>query len=194
MGEIQRGITKPPLWDDNSPWSACILEGTAESEGFWDEHVRHPALAWLAAGKKGNPTAPGEESARQIIKEHSPESSPSPRRRRGRRGSRGGRGGRRQDQGKHAKDEREETPPPPPYKSQRRGNRDGAEPKGKGKGNKRTTKARKYDSTVDGKPLCFAWNAKTGKCTEFKGPCVNGRVHACTNCRSPNHRASENKC
>ena len=66
---------------------------------------------------------------------------------------------------------------------------------GKGKSKYKGSKgARKFSMTVDNKPLCCAWNDKTGRCTELQGACANGRVHACTNCRSPNHRACDMRC
>ena len=55
-------MVAPPLWDAKSPWSACFLAGTLDTETYWEEHIRHPALAWLAAGRHGAPLSPEEES------------------------------------------------------------------------------------------------------------------------------------
>ena len=44
------------------PWSACFRLAAADT-AFWDEQVRHPAAAWVAAGSRGAPLAPDEKVA-----------------------------------------------------------------------------------------------------------------------------------
>ena len=53
-------LPTPPMgWDPAEPWS-LVLQAVAGDDKFWDDQVRHPAAAWVAAGAKGVPTTPEE--------------------------------------------------------------------------------------------------------------------------------------
>ena len=41
-------------YSEQKPWSACFRLAAADT-AFWDEQVRHPAAAWVAAGSRGAP-------------------------------------------------------------------------------------------------------------------------------------------
>ena len=193
-GDVARGIAAPPLWDKASPWSAAFLEGTSEREAFWDDQVRHPALAWMAAGRHGSPAAFEETAAARAVRDSSP--------RRPRDGQRSAAGPDRpwgMGTSKKAENRRwkRESDAPAPSGDAAKRQRQELKGKGRGKGKEKSQqerRTRKFVSTQDGKPLCFAWNDGQGKCAEPHGPCANGRAHACTNCRSPNHRACDKKC
>jgi hypothetical protein len=64
--DIVRGVPAPPDFSAAAPWS-CVLRLAAAHTAFWDEQVRHPGAAWMAAGGRGAPTAPEEEVARSHI-------------------------------------------------------------------------------------------------------------------------------
>ena len=189
-GDVTRGVTPPPLWNKDAPWSAAFLEGASDREPFWDDQVRHPAVAWMASGRKGSPTALEDESAARALRDASPRrvrdapNSPPTSRPWGQGHSRTAVVRRlRRESGKGAEAQTPQKRPRTEGKGQ-----------GKGKSKDGGKSGRKFTTTQDGKPLCFAWNAAQGKCSAATGPCANGRVHACTTCRSPNHRACDRKC
>ena len=189
-GDVARGITAPPLWDAAAPWSAAFLVGILESEHFWDDQVRHPAIAWMAGGKRGLPLAPTEEAARRTVRDFSPAKQPRKPNTWGEGRSNWADERRKKREGGSKRQYEEESHQQQAAKKQR------TEEKGKGKkgGGTGKDKEPKYRTTSDGKPLCFSWNGKYGKCADVTGACPSGRVHACTTCRSPNHRAADGKC
>ena len=45
-------LPSPPMgWDPAEPWS-LVLQAVAGDDKFWDDQVRHPAAAWVAAGAR----------------------------------------------------------------------------------------------------------------------------------------------
>ena len=202
-GEIARGLKEPPLWNKSLPWSASFLCGIGETEQFWDEHVRHPATAWLAGGRRGIAMSTEESRARESLRTSLPDINAPP--------ALGQEGrGRGKGKGQFSKQDvhKEVRKAVRKFARQNPGSKGGQansfnsdgyyqrntnsqnQQKGGKKGKKSGGKGHKYDRTADNKPLCFAWN--TNGCVQ--GPCVNGRVHACTNCRSEHHRACDGKC
>ena len=185
-GDIARGLAAPPLWNPSSPWSACFIQGCDDSEQFWNEHVRLPALSWLASGRRGAAISHEEELAASTIRDAAPS------------GTRRGPDDHAQGAGKRSRKSWKGPSPSSsssafaPMPAPRDGGKKGGKSKGQSKG-KRTTK-HKYSVTTDSKPLCFAWNDGRHPCSSPSASCVAGRVHACTNCRSPNHRASDGRC
>ena len=51
------GKDVPTDYSEQKPRSACFRLAAADT-AFWDEQVRHPAAAWVAAGSRGTPLAP----------------------------------------------------------------------------------------------------------------------------------------
>ena len=52
----------PADWDPTRPWNVCFRLAASDDK-FWDEQVRHPAAAWVAAGARGVPLTPDERLA-----------------------------------------------------------------------------------------------------------------------------------
>ena len=56
------GKDVPTDYSEQKLWSACFRLAAADT-AFWDEQVRHPAAAWVAACSRGAPLAPEEKVA-----------------------------------------------------------------------------------------------------------------------------------
>ena len=62
LADAAQGKPTPSDWGADSPWTCCFQVLTTD-ETFWSEQVRHPAVAWLAAGGRGAPVAAAETIA-----------------------------------------------------------------------------------------------------------------------------------
>ena len=181
--DMGRGLQPPPLWDESKPWGACFL-AAAETESYWNKHVRNLCVKWMSKAKEGSaPVTREQEVADAAIAGGAAAIAPPPTQP----GAPGARGGLPQPWGqglssgaKTRRRAREASRPPadPPQPKQ---------PKGNGKGKNRL---RVYIRTLDGKPLCFAWNEGQEPCKDPNNhQCSRGFVHACTKCRSTEHPA-----
>ena len=186
--EITLGRPTPPLWDVSAPWSAIFLKVAADDEAYWDENVRHPAMAWLAHGSRGAPR-PRDEIVADVAlaggsaslapytgPPQAPAAAPGETRQTRR--------------ARHRRENAERARASGPYNAG-----DGRGPKGTAKGSGKKGggkgKVHKYVQDVSRKALCFSWNAGRDPCRDL-GPgsaCPNGRIHKCTNCRSEGHPA-----
>ena len=140
-------------------WSAVYI-AVAEDDRYWDEHVRRPALQFLARNKK----VPQNEE--DTIIPSVPQAPPGPGR-----PPRGGRGRKR---------------PAPDQRVQLRPNEE-TQNKGKGKSKKgnhpRKDRNGRFITNRNGAELCYKFaNGGSDACPS---PCQNGRVHACQKCLQP---------
>ena len=182
VAEAAQGKPTPSDWDVDAPWTCCF-RALARDETFWAEQVRHPAVAWLAAGGRGAPVAAAETIAGAHFAGAASSWSPPPagpdleRRKQASRDKRAARKRRAQDQ-------REELQR---LKNQRKP--DVAESHGKKGGGKGKSKDQA------GLQLCYSWSSRSGPCAEVPPggdcKCQIKRVHKCQFCVSPSHRNDE---
>ena len=59
--DIKSGKKAPDGWDPMKPWDT-VYKLLVSDERFWQEQVHGPALAWIAAGSKGPPKTPAENT------------------------------------------------------------------------------------------------------------------------------------
>ncbi|CAE7542163.1 unnamed protein product, partial [Symbiodinium necroappetens] len=57
--DIAAGKAAPELWDAKRPWVAALHQLVGDT-AFWEDQVRSPANAWVAAGGRGAPRAAEE--------------------------------------------------------------------------------------------------------------------------------------
>ena len=179
---IEAGLGRqiPQDWNDSSPWS-CVFQQLAKDMQFWTERVHHPAAAWLAAGARGAPSVPTEQSvlshlpgAAELQESPAAAGEPSKKKQANR--------DKRLALKKRRLAEREEL------KNFRAASSSGStQVKGKGKGE---GGSKSKDQT--GSPLCFSWASGTGPCGKLppgaECACPVKRVHKCRKCLSPSHQ------
>ena len=167
--EFRNGLA--PTFKQGQPWET-VFKRAAKDRDYWDQHVRHPALKWMAAG--GSSKGPTGSLTDLTNGQELPvtESKSSKKRKKAREntaalkaevkrlktgdGHGGGGGG---------------GFPPPPGKG--KGGRKGA---GKGEHPKKDARGR-FITDRDGNPLCFGFS--NGTC---KDVCPKGMKHLCQNC------------
>ena len=179
---IEAGLGRqiPQDWNEGSPWS-CVFQQLAKDMQFWTERVHHPAAAWLAAGAKGAPSVPTEQSvlshlpgAEELQESPAAAGEPSKKKQANR--------DKRLALKKRRLAEREEL------KNLRAASSSGnTQVKGKGKG-----KGGSKSKDQTGSPLCFSWASGTGPCGKLppgaECACPVKRVHKCRKCLSPSHQ------
>ena len=190
QAEVARGGVAPSDWDATAPWTCCLRCASSDTV-FWDEQVRHPAAAWMAAGGRGIPKAPEEEFAAAAIPGGIAAVRPETEAARARQ-----RDSRDADPvtRKSRKTRRGAGPPataprvhtPPPIAAGR-----GLAKSGKGRG--RGAKVRQHTVDQSGVAICFSWDDGVGACGVLAAgaACPAGRVHKCSKCLSPAHRAAD---
>ena len=181
---VRTGSCRQPDWSASAPWTAVLFEAALDND-FWDEHVRHPAAAWMAAGGRGTPLAAEERMARDhmagisgttrshaAIETHSEPIMTKAKKRRLR-------------QAAAAAGNAWVAAPPPPGKAAGKGAGKDQQGKGKGKGKG------KNKTDQQGKQICYSWNNRSGACAAAAdgAECAHGRAHKCQVCLSPSHRA-----
>eukprot|EP00971_Amphidinium_carterae_P282459 5607530-Amphidinium_carterae.1 len=57
---------RPDNFDPETPWSYCFIRA-ASDENFWNENVRHPAAAWVAAGARSELLTPDERHGTRAL-------------------------------------------------------------------------------------------------------------------------------
>ena len=58
--DIAAGKPKPDRWEERRPWIAA-MHAIVNDSAYWEEQVRAPANAWMAAGGRGVPKNPEED-------------------------------------------------------------------------------------------------------------------------------------
>ena len=144
-------------------WSAVYI-AIAEDDRYWDEHVRRPALQFLARNKKAPQTEDDIPSVPQAP------SGPG-------RPPRGNRGRKRP-----APEQRVQLHPNAESQNRNKG-------KGKGKGSHpRKDKNGRFITNRNGNEVCYKFaNGGPDACPS---PCANGRAHVCQKCLQPHQNDS----
>ena len=62
MVDEASGTVMPTDWDPDNPWAACFRALTKD-EAYWIEQVKHPAMSWMVAVRRGAPSAAAEAIA-----------------------------------------------------------------------------------------------------------------------------------
>ena len=171
------GKTMPADWNEAAPWTTCF-KLLAQDDEFWNDQVRHPAAAWVAAGCKGSLIAPAEQVAMTHMAGGSeamdvPKEDRDGRRRQSNRDK-------RQAKMKRLRDDRDELD-----KYRKLDNR-APPPSSKGKGKSK-------DQT--GVQICYSFANGTGACGSLNpgAECAQKvkRAHKCQLCLSPGHRNAD---
>ena len=174
------GRATPSDWSETEPWTCCFRE-LALDEVFWNEQVRHPATAWLAAGARGQP----QPTAEAIAEAHLPgghETFEIPTEDKDAR-KRQANKDKRLAKKKKWQVEKDELAK---FRSQQSGGMNKEASKGKGKGKSKDQA---------GQEICFSWAKNVGSCAGM-GPGMDckakvRRVHKCQHCFSPGHQNHE---
>ena len=150
--------------------------------GFWDEQVRAPANAWVAAGGRGLPRNPEEkfgicQSLQGASDSGDPTAAP-------RKSTKERRAAKKQK----LQADREEL-----KRLRSAGSPAGAKGSAGGKGNGKDAGLKTKDQT--GSDLCFSWDSGKGTCGDLPAgaACLAKmkRAHKCRVCLSPGHRSAE---
>ena len=181
------GEPVPADYTTAKPWSTCFRMAAADTS-FWDEQVRHPAAAWVAAGSRGAPLAPEEKLASAHLPGGSAaiypqtESPGNPERRRQRAATKE----RRAEASQELQTFRAQ-------KVARSDTGSTADSSGKASGKGLKGKGKRHSKDRDGKEICYSWNNKQGKCADLEAgkPCPAGRAHVCQRCLSSHHRSTD---
>ena len=174
--EEANGKSMPSDWNAGNPWTTCYKLLSADDE-FWNEQVRHPAAAWVAAGCKGQLIATSEQVAITHMAGGQDAVDVPKEEREGRK--RQSNRNKRMARTKRQKEDREELD-----KFRRADGRGTASGKGKGKSKDQT-----------GAQLCYSFANGTGACGSLSpgAECVHKvkRAHKCQLCLSPGHRNAD---
>ena len=73
--DIAAGKSPPDLWDSRKPWIAS-MHALVGDTAFWEDQVRSPANAWMAAGGRGVARSPEESFVSQASTLHSDPGDP----------------------------------------------------------------------------------------------------------------------
>ena len=177
--DLASGKGAPELWDPRKPWIAA-LHKLVNDTGFWEDQVRSPANAWVAAGGRGAPKNPEEAFSSSLgTASTDPPEAGSPSKRTTKE--------KRLAKKRKIQAEKEEL------KAFRSAS---GHPKGKGDGGKGDTKLGNLKAKDQaGDDLCFGWDSSRGPCADAAPgePCRGKvkRVHKCRVCLSPGHRSTD---
>jgi len=189
---VAAGSAAPADWSEAAPWSA-VFRHAAEDVKFWDDNVRHPAAAWMAAGGRGAPIAPDEKLA-EVLKPGGAASVVAPVE------------GPAASTKRAANSELRRPSKKDRLRARRMNRQDDANPKeqwssgapasssasGGGKGKSSGSgKGKQHLTDQSGTQVCISWNKGFGECADAKdgSPCPKGRAHKCLVCLSPAHRS-----
>ena len=172
--DIAAGRAAPELWDAKRPWIAALHQLVGDT-AFWEDQVRSPANAWVAAGGRGAPRAPEEVfTASQASGESQDPTVPK-----------------KTTKEKRAAKKRKIQAEKEELKNLRAIT--GGKGKQEGKGTDKSTALKSKDQAGD--DLCFSWDAGKGVCASCPpGESCKGkikRIHKCRICLSPGHRSLE---
>ena len=177
--DIAAGKDAPHLWDPRKPWIAA-LHKLVNDTTFWEDQVRSPANAWVAAGGRGVPKAPEEAFSASLgsTGAESPDTGTPKRTTKERR---------------LAKKRRLQAD-----KEELKAFRAATGHQGKGKGDTGKADAKQGNlksKDQAGDDLCFSWDAGKGPCSDASPgePCKGKvkRIHKCRICLSPGHRSGD---
>ena len=200
--DIAGGQPAPPLWDATKPWSACFMS-LASDNAYWDAHVRHLAVSWLARGKHGSLKTREQLITETAITGGSAAQSELARNTEPPAGMANGPG---LGKSKHARQKQRfktlqaqlvasqasassrSTPYTPTNKG---GGKDKG--KGKGRGGGKGGKQEGHTMTPQGKQICFNFNRGVGTCGAARpgSACPQSRAHVCQVCLSTDHAAKD---
>ena len=178
------GKTLPSDWDRSSPWSCCFRELISD-EKFWSEQVRHPAVAWTAAGGRGAPMATAEMIAGTHIPgivDAADQGRPPEAIERRKQANKDKRLARK----RRVQEDRDELARLRANAPRKTGNDAKGDSKGAGKGKSKDQA---------GSSLCYSWGSGKGPCADVpvggECKCPVKRVHKCQFCLSPAHRNAD---
>eukprot|EP00439_Symbiodinium_sp_Y106_P026471 s8255_g3.t1 len=175
--DIAAGREAPELWDPRKPWVAS-LHRLVNDTAFWENQVRSPANAWVAAGGKGAPRAPEEAFTASVSAGGSDQPDAGGHQKRTAKEKRAAKKRRIQADKEELKAFRAAA---------------GHSGKGKGDGGKGDKQGNLKAKDQAGDDLCYSWDAGKGPCADCPpGDACRGkvkRIHKCRICLSPGHRS-----
>ena len=160
--DIAAGKAAPELWDAKRPWVAALHQLVGDT-AFWEDQVRSPANAWVAAGGRGAPRAAEEVFTASQASGESTDPT----------------GHKKTTKEKRAAKKRKVQAEKEELKNLRAIT--GGKGKQEGKGTDKAASLKSKDQA--GHDLCFSWDGCKGKIK---------RIHKCRICLlSPGHRSLE---
>ena len=147
--QLEDKTGKPATWSE-------VFVAAANDDRYWDKEVRHPAIGFLARGKRPSSLL---EVAEKVVAEGAAAQGGRPPKKRPRHGRQGGQ---ERQQGNQ-----QQPPPPPPQRATKKPNQE----------HPTKDKKNRFVTTRDGQQICFKFS--NGERDACPTPCPAGRAHVC---------------